>query len=131
MRLPLGCSGVALVCTAALFGLLALVAPNNAPDGPENPAPPVLTASIFVLVPTALAFAFAATRHLWRAKRRAKSFLPPTLLPLCLFIIPALTRAIGLPHVAILSSVPAALLLSTLLSIALLVSTLPPREPAA
>jgi hypothetical protein len=89
----------------------------------------LLIAAMAVLVPTSLVLAFAASRRLWRARRRLFALLPIPLLCGGVWALPTLTDDAGLDRIVSIWMVPCALLLSSLASAAFIVFSASPPEP--
>jgi hypothetical protein len=89
----------------------------------------LLVGALAVLVPTSLVLAFAATRRLWRARRRLVALLPIPLLCALTWALPTLSDDAGLERVISIWMVPSALLLSSVVSAAFIVFSASPPEP--
>src|SRR5262245_9517290 len=87
----------------------------------------LLFAALALLFPTSLVLAIAATRRVWRGRRRFVALLPGTVLFAAAFALPVLAGSAGLEAAIAVWTVPGALLLSSIASALFVVYTASPE----
>lgn len=111
----------------ALLGVWQFLVPGRSSGGPALEFW-MLVVVLSVLVPTSFVLAGAATRRLWRARRRLTALVPIPLLCASAWAFP-LARDAGLEASVSLWMVPIALLLSTLASATFILFSASPEVP--
>lgn len=89
----------------------------------------LLFAALALLFPTSLVLAAAATRRVWRARRRFVALLPGTLLFATAFALPVLAVSAGLQPAIAVWTVPFTLSLSSVASALFVLYTKCPEAP--